>query len=569
LKLHSPQFERSLRNKIRREAKDSKTLKRELKAGGRLGGRSPWKAFGRLTLSAGFAFLVWKTLQSGGTTAALALVTLWGLAFFGIVTSRILSNLYGSADAAAFSVLPVGSETIFRWELLRSLRASLWLLLDFFCCYGVCALYIDSAFIWALVVPAAVLNWLMVFALALLAVACQPNRPYILLPLFILGGGFLLLVLGDHINFEIILNILKSVAPALNLVVPTGWVPSLFEGSIQKQLLTCFLLTFLVATTLWSIQPTRKRLLQQYIFPELNPLPGENNGAEAAGYDPDDLVMELDLDRHNVNLAEIEKVIASREFLFSPPMNQSVLERILWKWLNPRERVLFEYLFPDELNLMARWTKVFRNTAIAVALIGITALLSGRGIALWIGVAGLFITLCQSIVLMNWYGRAFEKHAFSGVIIPAYAAHGIGLHEVNRVLTKLAALQIPFFAIYSFIGTAGFFLFVKHPGVELLPTAIKVTGLLLATRCFFLFFAISGGTNDTSRFRVASLVLMGMVVAVTLAFIGIGSVALLATGAPAWISWGIAVNLPWIFLRFYIWCHNRTAFDLMSVPQEF
>jgi len=93
--------------------------------------------------------------------------------------------------------------------------------------------------------------------------------------------------------------------------------------------------------------------------------------------------------------------------------------------------------------------------------------------------------------------------------------------------------------------------------------------LLLASRFILLTFSFSSGTNDTSRIRIWSILLVLFAAFFCLGFAGLGAASLLLPDpVAAWLCWATAALEAYAFFRIYGWFYHRNQFDLMSLPRQ-
>jgi hypothetical protein len=565
VKLHSPKFEKALRLKVRKAIKSSRNLKRDFRAANKFRRHYHIKVLARPCVSILLALLISQILEgTGETTPALAIINLWTFAFVAVYAQSFLSGRSGSSDLAALSFLPVGDSTIARWEMQKSIRPSLWLLFDLICGYSVFALHSSSAGLWLVLLPAALLTWAHVLALAALAAAYQPRFPFVLISSAFFLIGFVIFIARNAVA-KVAVALLSFCSPSLNLILPTGWPVSAFEFFLAPEYWPFLILLFPIAVTLGTWKKSLARLRRNYrlaepILPEAADLPPEAYAIEASG---------AQATPARIGATEIEQIIVSRKFLAVPAWHErSWMERWLWRLLDSRERVLAEFMFPDGLDLMSSWKRLFRNLLMTFAAASVTSLFFSAAVAAWVLAGGLFVTFCHAIALLSHSGTAFSKVWCSGVHIPLYAGYGVGFRELTRCLLKHSAVQLPFVALYSLTATGGVFFIAGWPFSLGVWTGLRVAGLLFMSRCFLLVFAFSSGTNDTSRLRIQSLVLLGGVVGVCLTFLALGAASLLVPNEGiAWSLWGGAAVCAGVFLWFYGAFYQANVFDLMNVPQ--
>jgi hypothetical protein len=264
----------------------------------------------------------------------------------------------------------------------------------------------------------------------------------------------------------------------------------------------------------------------------------------------------------------IEEIICSRAFLADPSWsNRGWFEARLWRWLDHRERALVEFAFPDGISIAASWYKVF----IAFAIIAVAVTLAKivfPALFLWLALGGLALSLISALAQVLSSGTAFQSISFSGVTIPLYAAIGIGLRELTRVLLKLSFIQIPFLICYTLAGSLFGCLLLGYPCLSGAIFAVKLAGLVLASRFIFLTFSFSSGTNDSSKFRLRTIGLFSVIIGFPVLFLVLGGASLffpnqlLASGL-----FCLACLDAYVFFCVYGWFYHANRFDLMNQPQ--
>ena len=569
MRLHSPVFEKALRRKVRKTVRGSRELRREARAANRFRKQYHLMLLLRPAISVGFAIAVWRMLeQTGHAGSALALINLWAFVFVFVQAQRLVSCLYASSDVTALALLPVTAPTIFRWELQKALRGALWFMLDLLASYAAVALCSQlPAAKWPAVLLIAVVAWAEVLALAALCVAYLPRLPYQLASTGLFIGLFVLFMARDVVGNAVI-ALIDRAAPNLNLLLPTGWPTLLFQLLLPEGQWLFLLLLVPLGAALGTLQHSLRRLQTHYdlgetilqVAPDLVPAAEtEQVSASGAGQDRPP----------RVGPTAIEEIIRSRQFLAAPAWHRSGwLEGLLWRWLSARERALADFVFPNGFSITGPWRKIFRNLAVS-CLAALGAGFIGPLTQYWILGGGLFITFCQALAQVLATGRAFELVRCSGVNIPLYAGYAIGFRELARLLFKCSLVQFPALICFSAAASALAFYVLKQPIADGLLFGLKAGLLLLVSRFIFVACGFSSGTNDTSRVRLRSAVLLLFVVGSGLAFVALGGASLFVPKqAVAWLLFGLAALDAYIFFRGYGWFYHRNRFDLMSLPRQ-
>ena len=569
MKLHSPQFQKQLRRGVKKAIRESRELKKEYRRAKKFRTRTNlgWLVRGLFSFAFGFGVFA-ITAATGHPTTGLALIALWTFAWIFFHAKNLWMALHDHFDIPALRLLPVPEEVIFRWELQKFFRKAFMSLLDLAAGFGALGLFLKfTPGQWLAVPPIALLSWLTLMALTALCVIHVPRRTCQIITASFFIFGFVLLF-ANKITGKASLNFLDRTAPDLNLLLPTGWPVSLFQLLLPEGRWSVLLLVIPITLILWSLKYSLQRLQNDFRFEEqIVPVAPDL----VPGVDAEDLVEASPTvqSSQHLGLTAIEEIVQSRQFLVPVPWHQSGwFEQRLWNWLGSREKALSEFLFPKGYAITTPWLKILRNLVIAVVAALAVGLVSPTG-KFWILGIGLFITVCQALALILGTGVAFRSMFCSGVNIPVYVGFGIGYRELSRLLIKCSVVQTPLFI--PFIMICGMLV----TGLSGLPWQVgivisfKVSILLFATRFIFIMFAFSSGTNDSSKFRVRTLMLFVVIISLGLAFLGLGAAGLFVPNAPmAWILWVLAVLDAYALFGVYGWFYHANRFDLMAVPQR-
>jgi hypothetical protein len=270
-------------------------------------------------------------------------------------------------------------------------------------------------------------------------------------------------------------------------------------------------------------------------------------------------------------LSVIEDTLNSGIFFRQPGfVFRHPVERWLWNWLNPRQKAITEFIHPNGLGIRSNWKTILYILLMTGALVLVGGWLS-RGLQVTAFCAGTFFIFCACLAALMSHGRAFMPMWMNGVGVQLYAAYGIGFNELCGVFAKFLMIQMPAVAaVFMLLGAtaAMIFRFPIQTGMMLgFETAALIVGLGFILRVF----AFSSGTNDSSRFRLESVLLVALMICMGLAFLILGGSALavyqtlplssllLLAGAllDSYLLW-------WIYSLFY----RYGRFDLMAVPKQ-
>jgi hypothetical protein len=353
-------------------------------------------------------------------------------------------------------------------------------------------------------------------------------------------------------------------------LLPTGWIISLFQLLLPKANWTQLFFLIPAAFLVWSLKDSFVRLRRDYEFREITVpespdiIPGcEEEDAHASGADS--------AQRH-LGVTEIEQVVQTRQFLATPLwQKRGWLERWLWNWLTPRERTLAEFAFDDGLSMSRAWKKILHNFLIAVGA-GFVIGFASPILKVWIIGFGLFVTVCQVLAQVFATGRAFTTVFCSGVNIPLYAAYAVGYRELSRLFFKCSAVQLPLLIPFSIIVTAMIVHLSGITGVAHLTVIVlgfKAGCLLAAIRFPVVTFSFSSGTNDSSQFKLSTLVLLGAFIGLGMLFLALGGAGLFVSNTTtAWTLFVFALLDAYALFRIYGWFYHANRFDLMNLPRQ-
>ncbi|HTQ49846.1 MAG TPA: hypothetical protein VMJ12_03975 [Candidatus Acidoferrales bacterium] len=568
MKLHSPQFQRKLRRGVRKIIRGSRELRKEYRQAKKFRKHVNAWWFIRSAFSLGFGAGVMAAVKATGHPASgLAFIALWSFAWIFFLTQNLWIFLHTHLDIMALRLLPVSDATIFRWQLQKFSTKTIFALLDLSMGFAALGLWLNFATSqWVFLPLIIILSWLTLLALVVLCATIIPRRIQQITPGAIWISGFLLfLALG--IDGKAVLSLLDQIAPDLTLILPTGWPVLLFQLLLPGSSWIAILALVPVVVLLISFKNSITRLqndvrYKEYILPMA---PDTLTATNAQDSPPADQAPAP----HNLGLTAIEEIILSRQFLEPLPWSQlGWFERQLWNWFDAREKALSEFVFPKGFKITVPWWKTVRNLAVAVAAAMILGMIEPTS-RNWIIGVGLFLTILQALAQILNNGTAFRQMFCSGVNIPVYAGYGLGYRELSRFLLKCSAIQLPLFI--PFITLCG----VLATWLSELPWQMGIilgfkAGILLsAGRFMLILFAFSGGTNDGSKYRLRTVVLVVALVSLCLIFMGLGAAGLFATNTPA--AWGLlalAVLTAYASFRTYGWFYHANRFDLMSLPRR-
>jgi hypothetical protein len=565
MKFHSPQFERGLKRLVKQTIRSSPELKREHRRVRRFRKNINTAWLWRLAIPCLLGYAVCSIQSATGHLAtALAGCGIYLLAALCFRISGLWTKLYNSTDQFVLMQLPLPTAIIFRWQMQKFFRESLSLGVDLLAMLGTLA-WINNFSLWQwLGVPVFVaLAWLNILGLAIVCVLWLPRAPFQIISagLVVLG---LVLFFGRSGIGPLALRLLDGCALVINQLLPTAWAVAPFELLIQPRRWWLLLTWLPVAFVIGMLKPCHSRLRDRMVYREAlipeasDQVPGDEDETRPPTESP-----------RQLGLSEIENIVATGSFLVQPghPLRQFP-EQKLWAWLNPRERALAGFLHPAGMNIGAAWKRIYTIMLVTFLLSGVLGFVSPMFQLTTLGL-GAFVVFCMMLATFVNHGRGFAPTLCSGVNVPMYAHYGIGFKELTGFFLKHSTIQMPFL-IGAFVIMGGFAAwFLKLPATMGLVGGFKAGGLIFAGRFILMVFAFSSGSNDSSRFRISSIMLIFGVVLLALMFLFLGGASLFVPDAvPAFCLWLGALFDAWLFFWGYGWFYRLSRFDLMSIPRQ-
>jgi hypothetical protein len=560
VKLHSPQFEKALRRGVKREIRRSPVLKKEYRKA-KKAVRRHYKAtaFFRVIWSILVGVFVWIIVTGTGHPASgLAVINLVTFLSLSIFAQHLLATLFRANDLRALALLPIRETAIFHWELQKFfLKYAVFSIFDMAAGYIALATCLQLSFGQVLIAGVcAALSWVMLLALAALCAARLPRLPYARITGIFILIGFCLFV-GHKFIGSAVLGLFDAAAPALNLILPTGWAPSLLQvflpGGNPLDAVLIIPMALVIFSIRNSLELLRSRLkFREHVAPEVHDLiPGAQPDAKPS----------------RAGITAIEDAIQSRQFL-EQPQPAGWLEKNLWQWLTPREKSLMEFAFPGGLVITKPWIKILRNFVLMV-LIGFAASFWDYNLQFWIYGLGLFITLLQCLAQIWSNGAAFRVMLNSGIIIPMYAVYPVTFRDLSGTLFKLSIIQLPLFLVYAMASVVLVGHFAGLNFLAGIALGFKIGLLIFATRFIITVLAFSARTNDTAKFRIRTIALIFIFLVLGILFLALssGGVFVLNPGL-SWFLSLAAVFDAYALFKIYGWFFNANRFDLMSVPRR-
>lgn len=576
MKLHSPQFERSVKRLARRTIRSSQELRREFRRP-RNSRRANVVAgmLLRLGLSVFLGVAVLKLNEiTGHVGTALAGMGIYLLLAVCLRITSLGTRLNRSPDRAALISLPMTEAMMFRWLWQRFFGESLFLGLDLLVMLSVLAwLNAFPFWQWALLPLFSAGVWLYLLGLTIWGFIKLPRLPFQLLStgLFI---GILIVALGWQMVGPALLHWLDSWARTLNLILPTAWALAPFELFFQPQKWWSLIMWLPVVFVFGMLKFLMNELqagfrVMEFISPVYtDQIPRE----EDVRKEHEEIAANLtarEATPRQMEEQDIERLLIEGAYLRCPwGAPRGWIEKRLWSWLTTREQALSEFVHPDGVSISAHWRRQFYILGGACLLAWIGG--DNRSLAPF-GILGTaaFLLLCMTLAALTNHGRAFTPTWTSGIITPIYAGYGIGYRELARLFSKQALVQLPFVvAVWMPMGGLTAWRFNLPVSLGLI-FGFKLAGLLFASRQIIMVFGFSSCTNDTNAFRIRSFFILGFMIFLGLAFLGLGAASLFVTDSIAAMGLCMgALVVAWLTASIYGWFYRFSRFDLMSPPRQ-
>jgi hypothetical protein len=576
VKLHSPTFEKELRRGVAEAVRSNPLLQVEFRRSDKRPRRRWMAGIIRVLASFLLAGLVWRaTLETHPVDSALTVIDLWILTTTVSFTRRLLSLPIGSRDITALRLLPVPEAVIFDWEFDKFRRSTLFLLGDGTAGFSALALILHlSPIQWI-----AMLVLIPVTVTFILALTALFAARFYLVPFdFIFSGLCLIWVfvfVGAKATGPWVQLFIHDAGPIFNLVVPTGWPLCLFHLMLPGANWLFAIFIAPVGLILWTYKSSVQILRARFVYEEpIIDLTDEANPEEDSTARVGSMEDGSQPVQWPMGVTAIAEDILSGQLLIREEWNQGWLERILWRWLNPREKTVAEFAFPAGPALTQAWKKVLRLFVI-VSLVGLAAGLFSSVLSAVLFAIGFLIISFQTMLPLYGAGSAFNVIFNNGLQIPVYAAYPISFRTLSRTLLKCSAIQMPLFVLL----VAASIILLSHFSELSITMAIVVginAGLVFwGGRFFLLVFGFSSGSGDAASISLRSITLLAFFALFGLLFLCLAVfdcvfvIESAITGILSelqlilWIVSFLALLVAYAFFRIYGWVYNTCRFDLI------
>lgn len=543
MNLRDRPFEKTLRSRVRRELRASPSLWKEYRRtrpGLRRHITGNWLLILMLLgLGAGATSSLLEAHQ--GPEPALAMIAFWFLGGVGYHTRWLFSTLYEASAVTVLYHLPLTGPEIFRvrWRVTwRS--AAAWTPVYFGPGAALATLCAESTSGWLTLFCLPGLQYLLALAVALHLAAWRPD-----------WGRWCLvgyaLAISVAYGWKELTAWVEPLVPAAWWLPPFGWLNyALARPVLNHDWLALALLIPIAAIV--AITPISWRRLRdgfQLNEPAFAADESDEGEASPAGrrLGPTELA---------------DSVRAGTSFRSAASLaDAGWLERLVYRWWTPRERVVAEFFAPPQPD----WSRVFRRMswffppALAVLL-----LFAHYHPA--IVVIAILAPVLTAVPVLGGYWPGFETRPAGGQFAPLFALYPIGFGEALRMILKANLLRL---------AVAAPMLLALGAAASWRVTGSVAGGLTLGVKALALYATMmplvgvlrfSESTNDTNRLSLWRLVLLAPFV---LTLLGGGAAVFLAeTAKTALLGLGLGAVSSLVLTGSYARGWARGRFDLLS-----
>jgi len=575
VKLHSSAFEKTLRRRVRAEIRACPSLRREARRLRRSRsinvGEHGLRIFGLIWFCGIINAAAANHMSPDLLSAAIAL---WATGCAFNLAIRIWKALSESPDLFLFAYQPVSDQVVFDWQWAKSFRYSLWYLVDFLAAFCLVAATSGASWTGWLAVPVlAVVAWLVVLALAAWLVFHHPHWSLQVIGVAfcgsVLASGWVWPLLPGHVHEWCLQH-----AALPSLVLPTGWAAHTFRQFLPDGSAIHALLILPAAYVISRLKPSVATLRGLYDLTNLEyanvpsmavqvpasgqghvprapvPIPTAPSGSQKAG------------------ITEIEDSVVDRAFLQELDWSRmELLERIVSRWLSPRERLIVEAMSHRSPEWSAWWLRgckwllwgMFIGLLFARVLPPV-----GNWVLAWAGLAAGMAVLPFGSGL----SRAFGVQLHGGLQLVFHSGFPIGYHEIARIAFKIAVIRwlaaIPVVLAYAaFMGWH-----LSHAPLVGMTLGARGLVLVLVAQPAILACLFSESTSDTQVVSWRNLLLVVVVVGCGLVFLPLSFAVFLAQShRTAGICLLVNAVVSFGFASFYRWLFERNCFDLIRVKR--
>jgi hypothetical protein len=542
------EFEKRLRTLHRAELEKSPELRREFKRRRKTESSVRAKRGRNLFALVLFTFLFFLMVQGKSDLSwALAIVALWATGTAFKWGHQWFQQFYASEDLVVLNFLPLNDRQIFQFQLRQYLRGAGWIFWELLLAYLVLTLLSAEkrppAFALAM---AGVGQAILVLALALHAASYLH-----ILPLGTLAGLFrmtaiVLVVMGvQEVPFT------NAFVRATEWFLPTGWINYMLLNTNKDSAVLALCIP--ICAIIYLAKFAFDRLRAFYSLEGFEIIPGPTH-IRAEEED------ELSVAQFNQRAGptEIEDRIAARHFLEGVNWNlRGALEKLVARFLSPRERVVTEFLVAQDPG----WTRSLKWSFWVWLVVTLVVLSFGNtGMIVFFGAYLLGMATLPPLFGGEW--RGMRQSSTGGIFIPGYSLYPITFNEIARILFKVNVVRIlaatPFIVIFGAIAA----LKLGHSSLDGAIVGSKLIGTLLCLQPFLLLLPISGTTNDFSRMG-AMWTIAFVLVLLTIIVAALG-IFLSDTFLGVAVSFVIVLLLSILLFAMYRKAYRSGGFDLLN-----
>ena len=476
---------------------------------------------------------------------AAAIIALWAAGTALKWAHHWFQQFYASEDLVVLNLLPLDDRQIFQFQLRRYFSGAGWVGWELLLGYLVLAFLGEkSPPIYALVI-AAFGQTLLVLALALHAASWLHTLPMGTLAGLFRMTAFVLLVLGAR-EFEFTASLVR----ATEWFLPTGWVNyMLFQA--QRDL-TVLALAIPIAAIVYLARFSFSRLRTFYSLEGLEILPGTAHA--------DSMEEELTPASFSSRAGptEIEDRISARYFLEGVNWNlRGALEKLVARFLNPRERVVTEFLVAQEPG----WTRSLRLSFWVWLIVCLLVLAFGKSFGT-IVFFGAYVLAAATLPLFASEWRGMRQSAAGGMFIPGYSLYPIEFNEMAKIFLKVNLVRMLAASplIVSFAAIAAYKL--GHSPVGGAVIGLKALGMLICLQPILVLLPISSSTNDASR--MLPLWIFGFLPIIVIILAASLGIFLSDTGLGVATSFALMLLLSTLLFVLYRRAYRASRFDLLN-----
>jgi hypothetical protein len=540
------EFERKLRALHRAELDHSPELRREFKRR-RKSESAVRSRLGRHILMPVFWTAIFFAMihRRNDVPWALGIIALWSAGTALKWAHHWFHQFYASEDLVVLNQLPLNDRQIFQFQLRRYFGGAGWVAWELLLGYLMLFFLSGAPDFYALAL-AAFGQTVLVLALAIHAASYLH-----MLPMGTLAGLFrmtalVLLVLGMQ-GFEYTAALVR----ATEWFLPTGWINyMLLQASRDWAVLA---LGVPIAAIVYLSRFSFERLRSFYSLEGFEIVPGPSHGSVSEN---DELTAASFGQR--AGPTEITDRISSRYFLEGVNWNlRGGLEKLVGRLLNPRERVITEFLVAQDPG----WTRSLKWSFWVWMIVSL--LVAGFGKSFGTVVFfGAYVLGAATLPLFAGDWRGMRQSAAGGMFMPGYSLYPISFNEMARIFIKVNLVRMlaasPLIVSFAALGAHQ----LGHPALGGAIVGAKLIGILICLQPLLALLPVSSTTNDTSRMPgIWLLIFMPLILVILAAGLG---VFLSDTRLGVLASYVLLIMLSCLIFVVYRRAYRAGRFDLLN-----